>query len=332
MTYATKPFNLCQIGRESVAGTAVPATTIWRGLFGGFNDERTRETAEEDVGVLAPSERTYDTMLGVTAPMPETPLTFEQVLHLLEAGVQTATPTGAGPYVYVYSYSLADTPNPIRTYTLRLGNRIAAADVRNISYALVQEMTFAGKQGEAWMMQGTWMAPRAVAGTFTASLALPAVEQAIFANTIFYLDNSGGTIGTTQKIGVLMDAEVKIEPGLTWVPVGDGNLYATAHKHGRPRVSFTISYELQQVAGVSLVAVERAAYEANALRLIRLRCAGSAGRYFQLDMAGRYDNVSEYKTEGENNVVVTFEGHCDYSAADALFFTATVANGLATVP
>lgn len=331
-TYAGWAYNVCQLGREVTKGTAVAATTIWRGAFGGFKDDRKRETAEEDVGILANAERSFDTFHGATAQIPDTPLTFEQVLHLFEAGIGTVSPTGAGPYVYAYAPSLTDTPNTIKSYTLRIGNKVATADQRLIPYATMQEIKLSGKQSEAWMMGGTWQGNRVTTGALTGALSLAAVEEAIFAKTSLYIDATGGTIGTTQKSGVLMGFEITYQTGIEYVPVGDGELYATAHKMGRPRVNFSMTLELEQDTGVSTVNAERTFYESNTLRLIQLSVAGSSGRALVLKLAAKYDAVTEASKEGDHNTVVTFEGHCDYSSTDALFFSATVTNNVATVP
>lgn len=330
--HAGWPYFVAQIGRETVLGTAVAATEIWRGPFGGFTDERKRLVAEEDVGILVNTERSYDTFYGAAAPMPDTPLTFEQVAHLFEASVKAATPSGAGPYVRDYAPSLTDTPNTLRPYTLRLGNKIATADHRIIPGALMQEIKLAGKQGEAWMMGGTWQGTRVTTGALTGALSLLLLEEAIFAKTLLYIDASGGTIGTTQKLGVLMGCEITIDPAISFVPVGDGNLYPTAYKQGKTKVGLTLTLELEQDGANSVVASERAAYEANSWRLIRLSNTGSsAAKKLQLDLAVKWDSVGAPEKEGDHNAVVTFEGHCDYSTVDALFFAAQVTNSRASL-
>lgn len=331
-SYAGWPYNVCQLGRESTAGTAVAATSIWRGAFGGFKDERKREVAEEDVGILVNTQRTYDTMYGASVTIPDTPLTFEQILHLLEASIGTVSPTGAGPYVYAYAPSLTDTPNTIKTYTLRIGNKVATADQRIIPYGTLKELKLSGKQGEAWMMGGSWQGNRVTTGSLTAALSLAAVEEAIFAKTSLYIDATGGTIGTTQKSGVLMGFELTYNPAIEYVPVGDGNLYSVAHKIGRATVGFRMTLELEQDTGVSTVNAERTFYESNTLRLIQVSIAGSSSRTLVIKLAAKYDSVSEPEKQGEHNTTVTFEGHCDYSSADSLFFSVTVTNNLASVP
>src|SRR5512147_2602730 len=109
MTYGAWGYNLCQMGQETTPGTSVAGTTVWRGVFGGWNDTRTREVVPEDVGTLARSERTYDGMYGVEVPMPETGLTFEQYPHVLQASMGIVTPSGTGTYTYEYAVPTDDT-------------------------------------------------------------------------------------------------------------------------------------------------------------------------------------------------------------------------------
>jgi hypothetical protein len=329
--YAGWPYNMCQLGREVTPGTAVVATSVWRGLFGGPEDDRNREIVSEDVGILAPTTRVYDTALGVKIAMPATPLTYEQLPHILEAGVMTATPSGAGPYTRAYLYSLAQAPNAIKTYTLEMGNWLALADLKKIPYSYVTEFTLSGKAGEAWEMEATWQGQQLVTlATFTAAIALPAVKEAVFPNTKLYIDATGGTIGTTQVLGVLMAAKIKVKSGIVAVPVGDGNLFYSAIKYTRPEVTFVLTMELEQNTGVSRVATERAIYEAQGTRLIRLQCTQSP-RDLKIDIAGKYTKIGAYNKEGDGNTTVDFEGYADYSATDALYFTTTVINAIAAM-
>jgi len=330
--YAGWPYNLCQMGREAAAGTAVAATIVWRGPFGSPEDDRNRNIAEESIGLIAPTTRTYDTWLGAKLAMPETELTTQQVAHILEAGMMNATP-GAGPaYLRTYLYSLTATPNPIKTYTLELGNQISTADLKKLVYAYVEEFTLSGKNEEAWKMSASWRGQQmATLANFTAALSAPAVNEVMFANTLLYIDEPGGTIGTTQKLGVLMGASIKVKTGIAYVPVGDGGLFYTAVKYTRPEVTYTLTLELEQDTGVSTVAAERAKFEAGTGRLIRLKNTDAATRILQIDLSGKYTKIGGYDKQGDGNTTVTFEGRCDYSATDALFFTIALTNKLATL-
>lgn len=316
--YGAWPLNVCQIGKETTPGTPVAATTIWRGPFGGWNDDRQTETVEEDVGTYGNSGRVVDTLLGIKIPAAEGVAHFEQIPYWLEGCAGAATPSGAGPYTYDYSAPDGDTPPTLVTRTLRVGNKQVTTDVGIFSYCLPMEWKISGKQRELWKTSGTWMSPkRESSGTFTGSLSLPAWEPMQFGKTLLYIDASGGTIGTTQKTGVLMGFSLNYNPQIEWVPVGDGNLYASAYKIGKPLLTFTLDLELQENSGASVVAAERAIFESKAFRLIRLKTTGANSRAMTIDLCAQYTNVSEYKKEGQNNTVVSFEGEAKYNATDA---------------
>ena len=331
--YGQWPLNVMQYGPETVAGTAVPATGIWRGPFGHFEDDRQTEQIEEDIGTFGRVAQEYITWLGVTVPAPAAALNLLQFPVIAQASMGKVTATGSGPYVRPFAAVFGDTDPALQSYTLRIGNKRVTADVQNMSLALVQEWELSGKQGELWKISSTWTAPRRVVGTFTANAPLPALDPVLFAKTSLYIDDSSGTIGTTQKLGVLLAASIKWRTNIEWVPVGDGNIYATAFKLGRPEITFALTYELEQDGAASLVATERAKYDTNAYRLLRLTLPGNGGaNSMNLDWAGKYDSVGPYNKEGETNTSVTFEGRALYSSTDALFFKADHTSTLQTIP
>ena len=307
----------------------MPATVIWRGAFANIEDARERETVDEQVGVLVAAERVYDKAYLARLSMPATPLTFEQAPHLLEAGVKTVSPTGAGPYTYSYAMPTGNMVNTVKTYTIEAYNVQVAGDYREMDYSLVEEFTFEANAGEAWQMSANWFGRGPRTGTPTSLSTLQAVEEALLTRTKIYIDASGGTIGTTQKSGVLMGASMKVKTGLVTVPVGDGTLYFAGHKFVKPEITFSLTFELED-GGV--VAAERAAYEAKSTRLLRLTCDGSsANRQFVLSWAGVYDSVGQY-TNSNGNTTVTLEGHGVYSSTDSLLWTMDIKNNLATLP
>jgi len=327
--YGTAPYNAVQLGREATPGTSVAATTIWRGPFGAPEDTRVRKIKEEDIGSLIPAEFHYDTRLGATLAMPAAELTYEQIAHILEAAIETVTPSGTGTYTRAYDFPLT-TARTIKTYTLEAGNTLVAADQVEIPYAFVSEFELSGTVEEAWMMSATWMGQRWVTASMTSALSVPAVEPALFGNTRFYVNDSGGTIGTTQVSGKLLECTIKCMSGIQFVPIGDGNLYPIAHKYVKPEITLTMTYELEQDGATSFVAAERAKWQNRQGRLVRLNVPGTSSRNFTIDMHMLYDKFGAYENS-DGNTSVKIEAHCGYSATDTLFFTATVVNGVATL-
>lgn len=311
-------------------GTAVAATTKLRSKFSMLEDAREYTIVEEQIGSFTQAERSYAAKLLGKYNMPSTELTFEQVLHILEAGVKTATPTGAGPYVYAYAYPFTGTSvNTIKTYTIETGSATVTGDVQEMEYSFVESFEFSGKFGEAWMMQSNWQGRQLLPSTFTPALTVPTVEEALFQKTTLAIDATGGTIGTTTKAGTLMSASIKVTTGLVPVPVANGQLYFAATKWTQPKITFSITMELEDTVG--LVTAERVFFNTNVVRLFQLSCAGSAARIFKIQFAGKYDKISDYSNDN-GNTSVTFEGHVVASSADSIAATFTVVNLLATVP
>ena len=329
--YGSFTYNVGQLGR----GANVAATTIMRSLFMAPEDTRTREMAEETIGVAMAAERSYDTLVTAQATMPEAPLTFEQFPHLLEASIQAATPTGAGPYVYTYEVPTGDAWNAIQVYTIRAGNKIVTADVQILPYCFVSEWSVKGEWGKAWTMAATWQAQQMSNGSLTAALTAPAVQEAIFNRATFYIDASGGTIGTTQVTGVIQSFEIQYTSGIVWVPAGDGSLYPIVHKHTRPEVKYTFVLEVEQDpanSNASTIVNERTAFRNNVVRLIRVNIPGTdATRNIRFDIPAKHDKVGPYE-ESDGDSQVTIEGHGVYSPTDALGFTVEVTNNLTAIP
>lgn len=327
--YGGFTYNKIQLGREVTPGTSVVATHLWRGPMAMLEDDRQRKIAEEQIGILVPAERSYTTMLLGRMAMPSTELTFEQICHLLEASIKTATPSGAGPYVRSYPFPITSTPNTIKYYTIEAGNTQVPNDNHEMEYSFVDEFTIEGKFGESFMMGANWIGRQITPAPLTAGIAIPVVEEALVPKAKLYIDATGGTIGTTQKVGVFMGVKLRVRSGIVYVPVGDGNLYFYATKFTAPKLDFSISFELEGTNNV-LVA-ERAIYVANAVRLFNIVIDGSSSaRKIDIKWAGKYDKVGGYENQ-EGNTVVTLDGHGVLSSADSIFAQIDVTNSVATL-
>ena len=330
--FAQWPLNLCQYGPEVTPGAAVSCTGIWRGPFGGFEDDNKQDEIEEDVGTFAKTRQSFITWNGVNIPFPAATLNLYQLPIILQASMGKVTATGTGPYVRTYNAATGDVDPVLQPYTLRVGNKRATSDIQAAAFSLVQEWELSGKQGEMWEISGRWIAPRRVSAPFTNSVPLPAFDPFIFAKTKLYIDDSGGVWGTTQKTGVLLAASIKWKTNIEWIPVGDGFLFATAYKLGRPQVDFSLTLELEQDGANSVVATERSKYDTNATRLIRWALSSNGGSPVELDLAGAYDKVSAYGKEGDTNTAVTFEGRGLYNATEAQMFSVKHTSPMASIP
>lgn len=145
-----------QLGQESTAGTKVNATAIWRGT-GTVEDQREIITPDENVGYLAPLDRTYCPKYAAAMTLDDTPATFEQILYPLNAGIKAVTSGAAdgGGSGKVYAFALpTTTANTIKTFSVEAGDNQA---VEYGTYGFVNTLKLSGKPGEALMVSSDWM-------------------------------------------------------------------------------------------------------------------------------------------------------------------------------
>ena len=328
-TYSPTTGNVAQLGRESTAGTAVAATVLWRGEASSIEDGAEVTMAAETVGILAPTGRSYIAQALARYTQPESDATFEQLPHIFEASILTATPTGAGPYVYDYPQSVT-TPGTIKTYTIETGNKIDnAGESAEMEYSFVQSYTLSGRINEPWKVGPVnWVGRQRTVATLT-SLSVPSVEEMLFNKTTVYLDDSGGTIGTTALGGVVLDASINIEnTGLVPVFTADGTLYFGTHKRVMPSGTLSMTLEMNSDDDVAAIRAKR---NARTVQLVRFSVAGSSARAATFDAAVLWQSVGTVQ-DSDGNATVQVEGAIVYSSADALFWNPSVTNNLTTLP
>jgi hypothetical protein len=311
----------------------VVATAIWRGM-GVLDDQRETVFPPEDVGLLSGVDRSYSPKLLAALTMEAVPATFEQLLHILEAGVKTATPatdTGGSGKIYTYDFPTT-AQNTIKTYTLEGGDNQQEEEAE---YCFVEKFTLAGKGGEAVTMAADWKGRQVVPSTFTNSLVVPTVEEILFSKGKLYSDAVSGTAGTTQISNTLLDMSLEINTG--WVPVftAEGALYFSFAKSVAPEIVLALTYEHDANAVAA-----KADWRAQTPRLLQLTfqgsaltTAGSAYTYktLKLLLAGKWEKFDALGEQDGNDVVKgTFRAR--YDATAAKYCTITVVNELASVP
>ena len=325
-----------QIGRESTAGTAVAATTVWRGM-GLLQDQRTVQHVDEQIGVALPTTRAYVPKLGATVALDPIEATFQQLPHLLEAGVQTATPADDGVGTgKIYTYILPKTSmNTIKTYTIEGGDNQQA---REVDYCFVESFKLSGTAGEGVMMEGTFRGRDVVNATFTGSVPVPTLlpgDHVVFGGSTLHIDAVGGTIGTTAVASTLLSFELDVTTGLTAKFTNLGKDFDFVYFD---RGAFSATLRLVYEHNAAAVA-QMALYEAATPRLVRLtflgRALGTAGTAWsthglQIDAAGIYTAMPYGDVDG--NATVEAEMQIGHDLTADLGLTLRVVNELASLP
>ena len=326
-----------QLGRETVAGTAVAATAVWRGVGGMLKDDREVTMVEERVGYAQPILRSYIGKVTGSLSMEATPATFEQLPHILEAGIKTvgtgaADGAGSGK---IYAYTAPTTAvNTIKTYTIETGDN---TQVEEMAYCFVEKFTIGGKRGEAVMMEADWIGREVANSTFTGSLAVPTVDEIITGAGQLFIDANSGTIGTTAITGTLLEWELSVTTGWRgkWT-VDAGQLYFNFHYFDLDSYEAELSMTFEHDA--TLVA-EKAFLRSNTSRLIRIKLTGPAtatagtahsAKTLMLDMPTIYTEFDALDSE-DGNGIVKITGTVGYDPTDGTGLAITVVNELSAI-
>lgn len=311
-----KALRKIQLGRETTAGTAVAATTIWRGL-GTMEDRREVVFPEETVGYLSGLDRAYTPYLAAGLTMESVPATFEQLPHILEAGIATVTATTDGSG-YVRTYTLATTTVPtIKTYTIEAGDD---QQEEEMEYSFVESFRLEGKAKEAVMVSADWVGRQVTASSFTTGISVPTVEEILFLSGKLYIDATTGTIGTTQKTQTLLGMTLDVKCGLVPVFSADGSLHFTFLKSVPAEVTLQLTFEHDSTS-----TAEKSAWRAGTSRLIQLKFEGSAlqtaGTTYSkktliVNLAGRWEKFDKLGEQDGNDIVTgTFRARYNPTAA-----------------
>jgi hypothetical protein len=329
-----KKLGYIQLGQESTAakGTEVNADFIWRGLGAG-GDNLEVVFPDEDVGYLSGVNRSYIPKVEGVLEMEETPCTFEQFPHIMEAGIESESSTqdGTGGYIYEYNFPTTTAPE-IATYTVEFGDN---QQEYQFTYGFVTDFSLSGSAGEAVNMSANWVGRETDSGTKTAAISLTAVEEVLFQKGKLYIDGTSDTFGTTQATNTWLEFTLDYTTGFQPVYTGDGEKYFTFEKCVGPEVTLDLTFE-HDATGVA----EQAAWRAGTTRLVRLDFTGSAlastgtvydNKKLIVDIVGTWESFDPIDEQDGNNVVSgTLRGRYDIVAQD--FGKITIVNADSALP
>lgn len=334
-TSGIKSLRRIQLGREGTPGTAVAATTKWRGMAIMPSDDQVKQMIEENIGFSSKTTRQITPKKFASLVFPATPATFQQIQHIMEAGIKTVSPTqdGAGTgYHNTYPLPSGDA-NSTKTYTIEGGdNKIT----EEMEYAFVTEFELSGKINEPWMLTSTWHGRQTTVSSFTGALSAPTISEMLFNKSKLYIDDVGGTLGSTQIVNTWIGAKLKVITGLKAQFTGDGNLYFSFMDFVGARA--TLELDLLHNA---TTAAERVKYKSDTARQIRMLIEGNnlgtAGttyskETFRIDGAGLFTSFGPPNDENEGANVSKAVFEMAYDATAALFNNYLLVNELSSVP
>lgn len=340
MAPGRKSLRKFQFGRETVNGTPVDATALWRGPAALLEDGREPEEIDEDVGVLGRTDRTVISALMGKIALPETTATFEQLQHLIAnafggpvAGVADGPGSGR-----VYHTPIPTTTQPTdRAWSVEGGDD---QEVEQATYAKVLKIALSGTSNKDVRVSAELMTrevTRRAAG-FTGSVPLVATDSILFNLGRLYLDPVASAYGTTQVAKQWYGFKLTLEAMWEPIPTGDGALDYQQVAYTTHKITGEVTFlHDAQVIGAS---GEKANWRAQTPRRMQMRFDGpaltTAGTTYQtkaliLNFPIKWKKFGTLGDQNETAVVTgTFFSKYNSVAGDA--GNIIVVNELATLP
>jgi hypothetical protein len=338
MANGIKSLRQIQTSRESTQGTASTDYSIWRGI-GTLQDVRESVFPEEDIGIFGGTTRQYFPKLGGALVMDEIEATYEQLPHILDAGIVNATPTTdtGSAYIRTYTWPIQSsdtfTSTDLQTYSFKCGDN---NEVEKFSFGFITDFVLSGAAGEAWKVTATW-AGREVANDSDGfvTVTIPTVEEMLFSKSKLYLDATSDTIGSTLVSDTLLNATETVTTGWQPVHTASGRTDFSFIKQVKPEIKLDVTFEHNATA-----TSEKAYWRAGTARLLQIKCEGSAlatagstytYKTLKINLAGKWDSFEKID-EVDGNDIVTGHFIARYDSTSALFASHIIVNEVTTMP
>jgi hypothetical protein len=328
------PLRLLQLGFESTAGTAVAATAKIVG-DNTYTPISKREFEEYPRGVRAMVTAGGYMVQQESEVEIDTNLTYEEILYPLLSGiVNDAVPTGTGPYTWDITPVLTGQAS-IKTITAEIvvDDGSTKHYQREAAYMMCTGFEITLEPNEPAKLKFT-LRGRAD-GTSTVTAALTAITgRTVVPSNLFglWIDDTGGTIGTTAKTQTLRSAKIKVDTGALPDFTLDGRTTLDHTGIQSQMLKGEVELTLEHNANGAL---EVAAYRAGTVRLVQIKAdnglATTANRQVVLKMGVAYTDDPEFDQE-DGIELVTMKGALEYDTGLGGAFIATVINALATQP
>ncbi len=335
-------FRKLQVGKQSVIGTAVPATRVlpYRSLV-VFNENPT--DPDVDTGTLTQTLPPYFLAPEVTLPGATGPLTYADQAIRLSAGIKGGvSPTGNAVSGFTWTFQAADlTADSFDYYSVQTGDDTSDGPGAgtNAFGAVINQLSQSFDQGLGpWTVSDDWVAAGAVYGNRTASLNVSATEKYVFAaDTKFYLNSVAAAIGATSLDAAVRGATLTINNNLDQKRFADGsNVRFTLSAFGRGMREITLDLVVEKTTATiaEFITLDDTPKPNRYIKIASnsLETAGSGGTTAYAEWYLPMRLYSADDGEIENNANWTFHYKGFYDATLGYSIKAVVLNDLSALP
>jgi hypothetical protein len=287
--------EVIQIGKETVAGTGVPATRKSYCRNVSFTRSRASRAHRFATGtrdnVRAHTQGPVEAGGSVVVPV-----SADELPEFFLMGVQGGVTPVASGAAQLWTFK------PGLTLDSATIERNDGARTQRLVGTNVNQLTIAGTvAGENLATMELFAQNREEGITLTTALADRSPTFFEGWQTNVYIDNFGGTGGTTILIGALVEWNVTINNQMGRVYTASNTLSASAISIGE----LEISASFRMLATSASVATEIANWDADTKRLIRLEflgpaneIGGTARRFLTIDLPGAWTSPDPNQDEG----------------------------------
>jgi Phage tail tube protein len=322
---------------EAVRGTPESALTRWLyPVLGGLVVNYNQEVEDEPE-----STRTYHGHTSVSLGLPEVRISYEEIVSYedlpwwfqmaLKGGVAGIS-TGSTPPGYTYTFVPATATDDLSTFTLVAGD---PGNLYKFSRCAINSLTVRWDQAQqpSWRMTADiWARDMTAGAAYTGAIPDRNRERVQARGTLVYVDEPGGTIGTTQVTNEIRSGSVTV----------DNQLEDKAFSENETSVSADFARGEQLITGELVrefkTDTEFAKMRAGTTRRIRVQRTGSTigatpttDKRVRIDVPVAVLYAPRPGHVGQNRILTWgFTGY--KTVADPVPITAAIVNALVTLP
>jgi hypothetical protein len=332
MATALQALRRLQLGKETTAGTVVPATVAIPAMW--EQDEQVSAGKLKSVTGYRIAPANGPIVSRAFGLKVDTELTAEEILWPLLTGLANVTPSGSGPaYTWTFSPALGGHAN-VATATAECVKTDGATNhyVAIVPYCFTQKFSIEWNASDIAALKWEMAGRARQGGAPTADINPYASREPLVGGLArVYLDSSWASLGTTQLSGVVRSGTLEVTTGLVPVQTVDGraDLDFTKHSSGELEASLELVLELDATGSA-----QYQRYRDNGTAFIRVRFEGTPiggqPRYVQFDGFWQVDGQPKSSVDGQQELVgIKFRLVRDTVSGNAL--VVTVRNGLQAV-
>lgn len=332
-------YNRLQLGRQTLDGTAVAATSVFGADAGflGFELDRAHEEPDEDWGTKSlhqPTRGSYG-LRGADASLPFA-CRFQDIFHMLEMHTKGGvSPTGVGPYVYVYTAD--ETSDTLKRYTVEAGDINSTQDEWRATGVLANTLELGYDalsapgnpmwRGTAGLMALDWQ-PNAMTGALSAPTTLENMEGQY--TTLLHGTTATAFASLSEETSVLKSFRFTSDNKLVRRAYGGTTDIASGYGHsGKPEASFEALVKITAGTKSGIYDHWNVGTAFPTERRWRISVDGSGNNLMVLDGRVRFTSGPVGDHEGER--LYSVKGVYVYDATLAGRYAITLTNDIASV-